>query len=78
MIECLHRGSPARRATVVLFDFDGTLSLLRAGWAKDWSRSRSSLLKINGFRGRPVRIQASSILRPNTAHASSLIAGRGD
>jgi len=32
MIECFHRGSPARRARVVLFDFDGTLSLLRAGW----------------------------------------------
>jgi len=32
MIECLHPGSPGGRARVVLFDFDGTLSLLRAGW----------------------------------------------
>jgi phosphoglycolate phosphatase len=32
MIECLHPGSLSRRARVVLFDFDGTLSLLRAGW----------------------------------------------
>ncbi|TAM84755.1 MAG: HAD family hydrolase [Acidobacteria bacterium] len=32
MIECLHPGSSARRTRVVLFDFDGTLSLLRAGW----------------------------------------------
>jgi phosphoglycolate phosphatase len=32
MIECLHRVSPAQKTRVVLFDFDGTLSLLRAGW----------------------------------------------
>ncbi|HEX5410844.1 MAG TPA: HAD family hydrolase [Terriglobia bacterium] len=32
MIQCLHPGSPASRTKVVLFDFDGTLSLLRAGW----------------------------------------------
>jgi len=32
MMECLHPGLPARRARVILFDFDGTLSLLRAGW----------------------------------------------
>jgi phosphoglycolate phosphatase len=32
MIESLHPSSSARRARVVLFDFDGTLSLLRAGW----------------------------------------------
>ncbi|HET9178009.1 MAG TPA: HAD family hydrolase [Terriglobia bacterium] len=32
MIECLHPGPSARRTRVVLFDFDGTLSLLRAGW----------------------------------------------
>jgi phosphoglycolate phosphatase len=32
MIECLHPGISARRARVVLFDFDGTLSLIRTGW----------------------------------------------
>lgn len=32
MIECLHPGSPSQKTRVVLFDFDGTLSLLRAGW----------------------------------------------
>jgi len=32
MIECLHPGISARQARVVLFDFDGTLSLIRAGW----------------------------------------------
>lgn len=31
-IECLHPGVSARRARVVLFDFDGTLSLIRTGW----------------------------------------------
>ncbi|HZT70604.1 MAG TPA: HAD family hydrolase [Terriglobia bacterium] len=31
MIECLHP-SPAKAVKVVLFDFDGTLSLLRSGW----------------------------------------------
>ena len=32
MIEHLHPGATARHARVVLFDFDGTLSLIRAGW----------------------------------------------
>ena len=32
MIECLHHRSPSQKTRVVLFDFDGTLSLLRAGW----------------------------------------------
>lgn len=32
MIECLHPGVSARRARVALFDFDGTLSLIRTGW----------------------------------------------
>ena len=32
MIECLHPHSPAQKTRVVLFDFDGTLSLLRSGW----------------------------------------------
>jgi phosphoglycolate phosphatase len=32
MIECLHPVSPTQKTRVVLFDFDGTLSLLRAGW----------------------------------------------
>ncbi len=32
MIEHLHSGVSASRARVILFDFDGTLSLLRAGW----------------------------------------------
>lgn len=32
MIESLHPGSSAGKTQVVLFDFDGTLSLLRAGW----------------------------------------------
>ena len=34
MIECLHPGVSARRARVALFDFDGTLSLIRTGWAE--------------------------------------------
>lgn len=32
MIESLHSATPAGKTRVVLFDFDGTLSLLRAGW----------------------------------------------
>ncbi|HET7214682.1 MAG TPA: HAD family hydrolase [Terriglobia bacterium] len=32
MIERLHPHPPAQKARVVLFDFDGTLSLLRSGW----------------------------------------------
>jgi phosphoglycolate phosphatase len=32
MIERLHPNSSSRKTRVVLFDFDGTLSLLRAGW----------------------------------------------
>ena len=31
MIEIIHRG-PAAHTKVVLFDFDGTLSLIRTGW----------------------------------------------
>lgn len=32
MIERLHPHPPAQKTRVVLFDFDGTLSLLRSGW----------------------------------------------
>lgn len=32
MIECIHPGVTAGKTKVVLFDFDGTLSLVRAGW----------------------------------------------
>ena len=32
MIEQLHPGVSASRARVVIFDFDGTISLIRAGW----------------------------------------------
>jgi phosphoglycolate phosphatase len=32
MIETLHPGVSAKGAKVVLFDFDGTLSLIRSGW----------------------------------------------
>jgi phosphoglycolate phosphatase len=32
MVECLHPGVTARRARVVLLDFDGTVSLIRSGW----------------------------------------------
>jgi len=32
MIECLRPGISARHARVVLFDFDGTVSLIRSGW----------------------------------------------
>ncbi|MCU0245997.1 MAG: HAD family hydrolase [Bryobacter sp.] len=32
MLEILRPGASARNAKVVLFDFDGTLSLIRAGW----------------------------------------------
>lgn len=31
-VECLNPGATAARARVGLFDFDGTLSLIRAGW----------------------------------------------
>jgi len=31
-IEIVHQGVSARRAKVALFDFDGTLSLIRTGW----------------------------------------------
>ncbi len=34
MIERIRRATSAARARVVLFDFDGTLSLIRAGWAE--------------------------------------------
>jgi phosphoglycolate phosphatase-like HAD superfamily hydrolase len=33
MLERVHPRASARRARVVLFDFDGTLSLVRTGWA---------------------------------------------
>ena len=32
MIESIRAGASGRRARVVLFDFDGTLSLIRSGW----------------------------------------------
>jgi phosphoglycolate phosphatase len=32
MVECLRPGVSAARARVALFDFDGTLSLIRSGW----------------------------------------------
>jgi phosphoglycolate phosphatase len=32
MIECLQPDVTAKRARVVLFDFDGTISLIRSGW----------------------------------------------
>ena len=32
MIETVHAGASAARAKVVIFDFDGTLSLIRSGW----------------------------------------------
>jgi phosphoglycolate phosphatase-like HAD superfamily hydrolase len=31
-VECLHPGAHAARARVALFDFDGTISLIRSGW----------------------------------------------
>lgn len=34
MIECLRPGASAARARVVVFDFDGTLSLIRSGWVE--------------------------------------------
>jgi phosphoglycolate phosphatase-like HAD superfamily hydrolase len=34
MIECLRPGATAGRAKVVLFDFDGTVSVIRAGWTE--------------------------------------------
>lgn len=34
MIENLRPGASAKRARVVLFDFDGTLSLIRSGWVE--------------------------------------------
>jgi phosphoglycolate phosphatase-like HAD superfamily hydrolase len=32
MLECVRAGVSARQARVVLFDFDGTVSLIRSGW----------------------------------------------
>ena len=32
MVECVNPGRSARNARVALFDFDGTLSLIRSGW----------------------------------------------
>lgn len=34
MIESVRPGASAKRARVVLFDFDGTLSLIRSGWVE--------------------------------------------
>jgi phosphoglycolate phosphatase len=34
MIESLHCSASARRARIALFDFDGTLSLIRTGWVQ--------------------------------------------
>jgi phosphoglycolate phosphatase-like HAD superfamily hydrolase len=34
MLEILNPAANARKARVVLFDFDGTISLIRAGWAE--------------------------------------------
>jgi phosphoglycolate phosphatase-like HAD superfamily hydrolase len=34
MIECIRPGASAARAKVALFDFDGTLSLIRSGWVE--------------------------------------------
>jgi phosphoglycolate phosphatase len=34
MVESISPGASARNARVVLFDFDGTLSLIRSGWMK--------------------------------------------
>lgn len=34
MIECITPNAAATRARVVLFDFDGTVSLIRAGWVE--------------------------------------------
>ncbi len=34
MIECLHSGVSAKQTQAVLFDFDGTVSLIRTGWAE--------------------------------------------
>jgi phosphoglycolate phosphatase-like HAD superfamily hydrolase len=34
MLETIHPGTSAAKARIVLFDFDGTLSLIRSGWMK--------------------------------------------
>lgn len=34
MLECVRPGASARQARVVLFDFDGTVSVIRAGWVQ--------------------------------------------
>jgi phosphoglycolate phosphatase-like HAD superfamily hydrolase len=34
MVECLHPNASAARARVGLFDFDGTISLIRSGWVE--------------------------------------------
>src|SRR6266571_3568837 len=34
MIECVRPGVTAEGARVVLFDFDGTISLIRSGWVE--------------------------------------------
>src|SRR5574338_995329 len=32
MVECIRPGATAKQTRVALFDFDGTLSLIRSGW----------------------------------------------
>ena len=32
MVEAIHPGASAPDARIAVFDFDGTLSLIRAGW----------------------------------------------
>ncbi|MDQ6665503.1 MAG: HAD family hydrolase [Acidobacteriota bacterium] len=45
MIEHLHPGVSAARARVVLFDFDGTISLIRSGWMDEMVPMMIDLLR---------------------------------
>jgi len=50
MIESLRPAAPARSARVVLFDFDGTISLLRTGWVEVMVPMMVDLLAETGTR----------------------------
>jgi phosphoglycolate phosphatase-like HAD superfamily hydrolase len=68
MIECLRPGATAARARVVVFDFDGTLSLIRSGWVEVMVAMMEEALAGLGSGEAPERIRAlaeDSILRLN-------------
>ena len=73
MIEIVSEGAHAGAARVVLFDFDGTLSLIRAGWMEVMVPMMVDLLQRTGsgetpdelreivldYVGRTIRVRAN-------------------